>query len=413
MNAYVDARGAIGSRDLLGITANFRSAEPILDFVNARFEGPLSAEVGQPGFTPLSPIVPEPNDRPSVVALDVADAGVKADQLRDAEADAVADLCSRLGLMHDRRLQRFSVPIFGSASPDYEAIKDWNVEELRRERVRLWYVAATRARDLLVLPRHSVSSRQDACAKMVDLDTASLPSIDVKALGDPVPLAAAAVENDQDRIAFAKEAADVMQAHRQMTWNRPSRSEEQATAPAAEVPVFTSSEAVEQRTGPPGDVIGGAVKGTLLHKLMEEVRNLETADDAAALESRASVLMEQLGVPPASDCGAGIAPKEIAATVVRTLDLPEIVALRPRLVPELPVFGCATDESGETLVSGVADAVAYDADGAVEAVVDWKSDVDADAPKLAKYRAQIESYGDVLGARKRLIVLMSHGRVVA
>ena len=87
--------------------------------------------------------------------------------------------------------------------------------------------------------------------------------------------------------------------------------------------------------------------------------------------------------------------------------------MRPRLVPELPVFGCATDEGGETLVSGVADAVAYDADGAVEAVVDWKSDVEADAPKLSKYRAQIDAYGDVLGARKRFIVLMSLGRVLA
>ena len=59
------------------------------------------------------------------------------------------------GLMHDRRSNRFSIPIFGIEPADYADIKAWNVEELARERVRLWYVAATRARDLLILPRHS------------------------------------------------------------------------------------------------------------------------------------------------------------------------------------------------------------------------------------------------------------------
>jgi hypothetical protein len=42
-------------------------------------------------------IVPKPKDSPSVVALDVVDVdGAKAVDLRDAEADVVADLCSRL-----------------------------------------------------------------------------------------------------------------------------------------------------------------------------------------------------------------------------------------------------------------------------------------------------------------------------
>ena len=68
------------------------------------------------------------------------------------------------GLMHDRRSKRFSIPIFGIEAADYADIKAWNVEELARERVRLWYVAATRARDLLVLPRHSFALKQGAYA---------------------------------------------------------------------------------------------------------------------------------------------------------------------------------------------------------------------------------------------------------
>ena len=53
------------------------------------------------------------------------------------------------------------------------------------------------------------------------------------------------------------------------------------------------------------------------------------------------------------------------STIMRTLDLPEIAPLRPRLMPELTVFGSTSDGTTETLVSGIADAVATD--GAAEA----------------------------------------------
>ena len=94
---------------------------------------------------------------------------------------------------------------------------------------------------------------------------------------------------------------------------------------------------------------------------MEEVLNLETQDNEAALEERARELMEQMGVPPAIDSSAGINPKELAETVKRTLALPEIIELGPHLVPEHTVLGSQTENGVETLVSGVADAIAYDA----------------------------------------------------
>lgn len=56
------------------------------------------------------------------------------------------------GLMHDRRSGEFSIPILDIETSGYAAMKSWNELEHARERVRLWYVAATRARDLLVLP---------------------------------------------------------------------------------------------------------------------------------------------------------------------------------------------------------------------------------------------------------------------
>jgi len=75
------------------------------------------------------------------------------------------------GLMHDPKSNRFSIPIFEIEPGDYADIKAWNAEELARERVRLWYVATTRARDLLVLPRNS---KQGTYANIVDFDLSSL-----------------------------------------------------------------------------------------------------------------------------------------------------------------------------------------------------------------------------------------------
>ena len=46
VNAYIGARTAIGDAGLLKITANFRSVEPILSFVNDKFETVLSHRGG-------------------------------------------------------------------------------------------------------------------------------------------------------------------------------------------------------------------------------------------------------------------------------------------------------------------------------------------------------------------------------
>ena len=102
VSAYVQARDAFRAQapdSFLSISTNFRSCASILTFVNERFEAVLSAD-GQPGFTALEPFHDDPGDGPCVAALDIAVADengkASAEQQRDAEADAVADLCARL-----------------------------------------------------------------------------------------------------------------------------------------------------------------------------------------------------------------------------------------------------------------------------------------------------------------------------
>ena len=101
VGAYLQARDAFRTQNagsLLSISTNFRSCASILTFVNERFEAVLSAD-GQPGFTALDPFHDD-RDGLCVAAIDVAVADengkASAEQQRDAEAEAIADLCARL-----------------------------------------------------------------------------------------------------------------------------------------------------------------------------------------------------------------------------------------------------------------------------------------------------------------------------
>ena len=315
------------------------------------------------------------------------------------------------GLMHDRRSGEFSIPILDVEPAGYGAIKSWNETEHPRERVRLWYVAATRARDLLVLPRHTAKLSDKSWARIVYLDITALPAINPSDLGAEMSPPIAPVENSQTRTLFVDEAKQISDAAITIQWHRPSLHE--ADAPPSEpIPVFSDPESVEA-AGPVIEIAGSATRGTILHKLMEEVLTGETQSTTAELERRATELLAQLGGEPSADPKSGISPKELAATVARTLALPEVAALRPLLTPELTVFGSESDGKNETLVSGIADAVARDGNYRIKIIVDWKSDVEIDADKLAAYRTQLSDYRKQTGAERALLVLMTAGKVLS
>ncbi len=314
------------------------------------------------------------------------------------------------GLMHDRRSNEFSIPVLGIEPAGYAAIRSWNETELDRERVRLWYVAATRARDLLVLSQHSAKLSDNSWARLVDLGLAKLPAIDPADLGPEIKSPSTLAENTQSGSQFADEAKRISDAVTPIRWHRPSLHETDApeTEPA---PVFSEPESVELAS-PIMEIAGSTTRGQILHKLMEEVLTGETKEGIEALDSRAGELLGQLGHEPTTDPKLGISPKELATTVVRTLNLAEIAALRPRLVPEQTVFGSANDDKGQVLVSGIADAVAYSGSDKIEAVVDWKSDIAMDTSKLAMYRTQLNDYKKQTGAERALLVLMTMGTIL-
>jgi ATP-dependent exoDNAse (exonuclease V) beta subunit len=318
---------------------------------------------------------------------------------------------SEAGLMHDRRTDEFSTPILDIGPAGYDLIKALNEAEHARERVRLWYVAATRARDLLVVPRHEADLSAKSWAQIVDLGISALPTINPADLGAETSPSPPAAENTQTRAVFAEEARRISEAAITIQWHRPSRHEADAS-PSEPVPVFSDPESVEADV-PFTEIAGSATRGRILHKLMEEVLTGETQDDDDGLERRATELLAQLGHATSADPRLGITPKELAATILRTLNLPEIAALRPHLVPEYTVFGNEIDGRTETLTSGIVDAVARDANGRIEVTIDWKSDVEMNDDKLEAYRTQLGEYREQIGAGRALLVLMTAGKILS
>jgi exodeoxyribonuclease-5 len=186
-------------------------------------------------------------------------------------------------------------------------------------------------------------------------------------------------------------------------WRTTSRMELEDGAPSTSAPLFEDEDDAQVANEiPVPSVAGSSQRGTVLHKLIEEVLTGETSAVPAELHRRAAELVGQLGLEPVSDPSTGISPMELAGTVERTLALPEIAQLRERLVPEHSVFGHENTAAGEIFVAGVADAVALDADGLPETIVDWKSDVAPSHSTIAHYSKQIGEYLPAHPSRARL-----------
>ncbi len=315
----------------------------------------------------------------------------------------------------DRETNTFYCKVLGVAPAGYEAAYQAEKEELDRERVRLWYVAATRARERLVLPRLDVTPAKSAWIGLVDLSLAALPAIDASHL--PLDLIAVASDtvNTQTREAFAAEASDMTDRQLRLRWLAPSR-DETATGLVLEeeaVDIWTGSEdGAVPAPEAPTLVQGGRERGLILHKLMEEVLTGECADGAEPLRARAEALIRALGMAPSADPATGLSADELALCVERTLALPEIAAIRPALLAEFPVYALRNQNAELVATAGIADALAIDPDGKPEVIVDWKSDV-APAPEtLDHYRAQVRAYIDMTGAARGLIVLMTTATVI-
>jgi exodeoxyribonuclease-5 len=316
-------------------------------------------------------------------------------------------LVAAYGDFIERGSGKLHCKVMGAAPLGYEEALEREKAELASERARLWYVALTRARHLLVLPR-GARVAPGAWNGVVTLDLASLPTLDLPDAA--VPSAAPKPRlTSQSAEHFEREARHIKAAQRAIRWRSPSRAEERDTAVISEESADTR---IDAEYASLSGVRGSRERGTVIHKLLEEVVTGETGPDLPALTARAHELIRSLGVEPCTDPAQGMSAEEIAARVGATLALPEISRLLPTLQAEYPLWAWAADADEAWVTAGVADAVSVDGAGRLRAIIDWKSDVAPTTQLVAQYRAQVAAYVAMSGAERGLLVFVSTGEII-
>ncbi len=313
----------------------------------------------------------------------------------------------------DRRDGRLADTILGHATSDVDTLQALEQAALEQERVRLWYVAATRACDLLVLPVHAFDVHESAWLRQVDWPEPTAALLQPPADPQPRPRVSAP-DAAQTRERFEAEAERIATATPHLRWERPSRHAEldddaTLTPPAAPGPLpalddpHDDAVAVDDAATIAGR---GVTRGLLLHALLEELVHGLLPADEAALSERARTLLARL-----SPAGTPPDPAEVARSALRAWLHPEVRPYHGRLVAELDVAGSAVEGDVEVLSTGVVDALALAPDGSVEAVIDWKSDVRASDETRAQYREQVRRYLRLVGAEKGVVVYATGGVV--
>jgi ATP-dependent exoDNAse (exonuclease V) beta subunit len=288
----------------------------------------------------------------------------------------------------------------GVAPPDLAAARAEESEEDADQRERIWYVACTRARDLLILPSIPQAAK-DSWFSSVNLRQNEISETDLSAFPEATLRPTHGSKNVQSADIFAAEQRRIDENATPIVWRSPSDHDPDRLGHPLESVVI--AEAIAEHP----DIVGaGALRGIIIHKLIEELLTGELVSTRKAAAARADILLSQL-VSGSGDNGPRPEPLEMADTALRTLALPEIALLRPHLVPELAVWA-ARDTY---LVAGRADALAI-RENKIDVAIDWKSDVKPTTSIRAAYASQLRDYLAATGAARGALVFMSLEEVV-
>ncbi len=287
--------------------------------------------------------------------------------------------------------------------PELSAARDEEKREQTLERQRMWYVACTRARDLLVIP-HLPEASSQSWSKILNLGQDSLPELDLAGLAASAAANEARPVNEQTGEKFAEEARRMTAAAPTLDWRMPSAHDRDRTEM-----LEPSARGIDDAFEFVPPIGGGRVRGIVLHKLMEEFLTGELDDSyPSGVEARAKDLLLELKGMEGAASAPDPDPGEMARTASGTLKFTDVAALRPHLVPEVPIWSNLGDGK---LITGRADAVAVRGEEHL-AVLDWKSDISPSRDDRSGHIAQLKDYIQTIGAPKGAIVYMSLGEVV-
>jgi ATP-dependent helicase/nuclease subunit A len=298
----------------------------------------------------------------------------------------------------------------GCQPPDWNALVKGEEKKAWAESRRLLYVACTRARDLLVVPRPPVDADMGAFWKPLVDHLPAAPDDDVRVV-DALTLARPE-EAGRGRELWALSSAsggDAVAAR----WE--SERKELVARAAERTYRPAKVTALAERTAPPPVApmgsFGGRDFGALVHNVLEWV---PLDDEASGRKDRVHAMARALAPGYGLDASAAA---RAGSQVESVLAMPLLDRARraARVWRELSLWF----PEGDNLVEGVVDLVFEEPDGLV--VVDYKSDPISEEQALAQaahHAAQLQLYGRGLAqaagrpVRERLVVFTALGRAV-
>ncbi|MTH95403.1 exodeoxyribonuclease V subunit beta [Roseibium sp. RKSG952] len=310
------------------------------------------------------------------------------------------------GVLYDVENRLFTMPLLGVYPAGYDEAYEAETDAIAAEKVRLWYVAATRARDLLILPvKKNVSGR--TWSSVVDLGHANLPPIKVGDVKEVSP--ETEPEFGEDERQFGEETGRIVSSLPKLEWLSPSRKE----GGHRDLREFDIDEMIvavpSLDIGP--EITGGRYRGDVVHKLIEEVITCETSLDPVELHARSGIVCRQYVERQREASDIVLDAAEIAQTVSRAFSIPEVKRLEGRLYAELSMGDACVSPEGERVRFGRADCGWVDDGGFMEGVIDWKSDIAPTKSSRAAYREQLRAYMDMSGTSRGMIVYVTTGEV--
>ncbi len=277
------------------------------------------------------------------------------------------------------------------------------------ENRRLLYVACTRARDLLVIPRPPVDAALGEFWRDLILKLPASSDADVRVVdAETVPVPEHSSQRSELWALAGAEGGDAVAAR----WET-ERREQIAGARRRPFAPISATRLAAQSAPPPAvhPVDGGRDFGSLVHRLLEWVPFESSGDERSdRIRSMALALAPAFGLDEE-------AAERAAAQVDGALGLPVMERARraPRVWREMGVWF----PDGEHLVEGKVDLV-FEEDGQL-VVVDYKSDAITDEQALAQaahHAPQLQLYGRGLAqalsmpVRERLVVFTALTRSV-
>ena len=272
---------------------------------------------------------------------------------------------------------------------DWAALEQDELAYINAEVDRLLYVAATRAKDLLVIGRYGGKVRTPAWAVLTE-KLAGAPSLAIP--GAVVASPPATVDLSLTTAAAAAAAAAA--AHEQV--RRASWSATSVTAESKRLPkvAVETSDLADAASDPTRTVVpdtsshradAGAAWGTLVHGLLEHAMRHRhgTRDDLRRLALWLTMEEPQLRpvIEQAIDTALAVRASDALATARASSECHE----------EAPFAMLDPHAGAPVVVTGAIDLVYREDDG--WAAVDYKTDADAKATDLAeRHRTQIETY---------------------